>query len=172
MYLSKKRLLVSALDRGVTRNVLATVGNLYARRLVAGAELKYDGAVWLHKSAGYWIPDGPQFSYTKEVLAYDILRHYSKDVEDFWFFAYTPQPGHTIVDVGAGRGEDLLPMVRGVGGGGLVVAIEAHPTSFEYLSSMVTNNGLANVRAINAAVMDRAGVVKMDESDDWILNKI
>ena len=57
----------------------------------------------------------------------------SRDAEDYWFHLYKPRAGDTIVDIGAGRGEDVFAFSRAVGPGGRVWAIEPHPVSFAAL---------------------------------------
>ena len=58
---------------------------------------------------------------------------YLRDADDYWFHVYQPQPGDVIVDIGAGRGEDVFAFSKAVGRTGHVWAIEAHPTSYTML---------------------------------------
>ncbi len=167
-----KRSFVHLLDRPGLRNALARLGTLYARRFSPDAEIMHNGELWLHKSNGYWLPDGTRFEYTKDTLADDVSGRSFRDVADIWFFAYEPKAGDTIIDVGAGQGEDLLPMAKAVGLTGRVVAIEAHPNSFKWLAAMVKHNHLAQVQTINAAVMDVACEVKIEDTDTWVGNRI
>jgi FkbM family methyltransferase len=48
--------------------------------------------------------------------------------------AFLPQPGQTVVDVGANIGVFSLDAAGRVGGSGRVVAVEPHPLAFELLS--------------------------------------
>jgi len=58
---------------------------------------------------------------------------------DFWrdltadllFFQYRPRAGDVVVDVGAGMGEELPALCRSVSPGGRVIAVEAHPFTYE-----------------------------------------
>ena len=46
---------------------------------------------------------------------------------------YQPKPGDTVVDVGAGMGDDTLVFSRMVGPSGRVFSFEAHPDTFRCL---------------------------------------
>ena len=45
---------------------------------------------------------------------------YFRDVQDYWFHAYKPESGDIIVDIGAGRGEDVFVFSKAVGPSGRV----------------------------------------------------
>ncbi|MET8486564.1 FkbM family methyltransferase [Streptomyces tendae] len=66
------------------------------------------------------------------------------------------RPGDGFVDVGANIGAFSVLAARLVGAEGRVVAIEASPDLHGSLVRNVRLNGLGNVRALNAAVSDRA----------------
>lgn len=61
--------------------------------------------------------------------------------------------GDVFVDVGANVGYFTLLAAQCVGPGGKVVAIEAMPLIFEHLARHVRDNGLANTRLVNKAVV-------------------
>jgi len=71
------------------------------------------------------------------------------------------KPGDTFVDVGANIGHFSLLASRLVGNGGRVVAIEASPTTFRALQENIYRNRADNVRAVNMAVSDSRGMVKV-----------
>jgi FkbM family methyltransferase len=77
------------------------------------------------------------------------------------FIARRLQPGATFVDVGANIGLYTVPAARHVGPEGRVIAIEAHPRTFEFLCRNVALNALDNVVTIQRAVGDSAGSVTM-----------
>src|SRR5262245_5196542 len=56
-----------------------------------------------------------------------------RDASDYWFHLYKPQAGDIIVDIGAGRGEDVYAFSQAVGETGHVIAVEPHPESFSIL---------------------------------------
>lgn len=91
---------------------------------------------------------------------------------DKWCHYYTLQRGDIVVDVGAGIGDDTLVFSRLVGKAGLVVAIEANPTTFRCLKKTIALNHLDNVIAINVAASDREGSVNISEETNFLSNNI
>jgi len=73
--------------------------------------------------------------------------------------------GMCVFDVGANIGYYTLLAARAVGSSGRVWAFEPEPHNFALLTRNVTENGFANVRLINAAVSDRAGVLRLHLDD-------
>lgn len=72
------------------------------------------------------------------------------------------QPGDVCIDVGANIGYYTLLSSAEVGANGIVVAIDALPSNFAELQRNLSNNaGTENVRAINRAVSDQAGVLEV-----------
>src|SRR5262249_40389808 len=92
--------------------------------------------------------------------------------EDYWFPFYRPKKGDVIVDVGAGRGEDLPAFLDAVGPTGRVIAIEAHPTSFRALEAFCRLNPQYNVTSLQVALMDQPGSVTVTDLDEWASNEI
>jgi FkbM family methyltransferase len=90
---------------------------------------------------------------------------------DYFCWAYVPQPGDTVIDVGAGIGSELPTWVTLTGRAGRVVAIEAHPTSFKRLATLTRANGY-DVALVQAAVADRNGRVTISDRPEEILNTI
>ena len=80
------------------------------------------------------------------------------------FLAYA-QEGMCVFDVGANIGYYTLLAARAVGPSGRVYAFEPEPHNFELLTRNVAENGFTNVRPINAAVSNRAGVVRLHLDD-------
>ena len=87
---------------------------------------------------------------------------YLRDADDYWFHVYKPCVGEVIVDVGAGRGEDVFAFSRAVGPGGQVYAIEPHPLSFAALEKFKERNRLTNVTTINCACVDAPANLEME----------
>lgn len=71
------------------------------------------------------------------------------------------KPGDTFVDVGANIGHFSLLASKLVGKSGRVVAIEASPRTFRALQENIDRNHADNVRAVNVAVSDSRGMVKI-----------
>ena len=135
--MSLKRMIIRQLDGPVGRPLLAMLLTARARRLLRekNVEVRYD-QLWLHRIGPYFVPDGTSFDYyDSTILAWkDQIATYLRNAEDYWFEHYQPKPGDVILDVGAGRGEDVLAFSREVGGTGRVLAIEAHPVSYRILA--------------------------------------
>jgi FkbM family methyltransferase len=107
------------------------------------------------------------------VLAWkDEVSTFFRDTTEFWFHEYKPKAGDTVVDIGAGRGEDALPFSQEVGPTGKVVAVEAHPTNYDHLRRFCELNRLSNVFPIHAAVMDTPGSVLIDDGESWLTNTV
>ena len=75
------------------------------------------------------------------------------------------RPGMCVFDVGANIGYYTLLAARAVGPSGRVYAFEPEPHNFELLTRNVAENRFTNVRAINAAVSNRVGVVRLHLDD-------
>jgi FkbM family methyltransferase len=76
-------------------------------------------------------------------------------------FLYEPKMGDVIIDIGAGSGIDVLEFSRRVGSNGKVIAVEAHPGSFQLLRKLCERNALTNVVCRQRAVMDKHGVTRI-----------
>jgi len=115
------------------------------------------------------IPDPEMPSRTPEAAAKRvlILTKYQRDVADYWFHQYKPSPGDVIVDIGAGRGEDVYEFSRAVGATGQVWAVEPHPVSFLALSKLCEWNQLSNVRLFNMACTERAQQLSIETMPVW-----
>lgn len=95
-----------------------------------------------------------------------------ESVRDYWCQFYTPGPGDTVIDVGAGIGEDAAVLSKLVGPTGKVVAIEAHPDTFACLQGTIALSGLNNVIAVDCAITDRDGTLTMSNSAEHLANSV
>jgi len=122
-------------------------------------EILWDG-MWIRRVGTYFFPD-PDMLLTPQPKwqrwATQAEKHL-RDADDYWFHVYKPKPADIIVDIGGGRGEDVLAFSRAVGADGRVWAIEPHPVSFQILQKFCALNELANVTALNFACIDGACV--------------
>lgn len=173
---SYKQTLVRLLDRPGGRSVLGTLATTAIRRNSGeDLEIAYLNGLWTRRAGHHFFPDGPTFDYKYEDFghwAHQIDR-YLENATDYWLRYYRAKEGDTIVDVGAGRGEDTFAFSRAAGKTGRVIAIEAHPLSFTLLRSFCRLNGLTNVTPLHLALMDKAGSVRMVESDtSWLENAV
>jgi FkbM family methyltransferase len=135
-------------------------------------EIAFEDGLWQHRAASLWFPDGADFAYPDLCWEKWPARpdKHRRDAADYWFHVYKPAAGDTIVDIGAGRGEDVFAFSEAVGPAGTVWAIEAHPASFRLLQAFCRKNALANVRLLNNAVMDRAAALHIETLPVWESN--
>jgi len=162
------------LDRPGGRWLLARIATGYARHITGrDVSILHDG-VWICRSGGRFQGDGHRFLYYADDMRRleERLKSYERDAQDFWFHTYRPQPGETIVDVGAGTGTDIPTFSKAVGPRGRVLAIEAHPGTFLALRKTCEYNQLKNVTCVHAAVIDRPGTVFIEDSAAHETNRV
>ena len=156
------------------RASLARRATELARAAMPGVdvEILWDG-MWVRRVGPDYFPDPDMFRAEPDWKRWaGQARKHLRDAEDYWFHLYKPRPGDVIVDIGAGRGEDVFAFSRAVGPGGRVWAIEPHPVSFAVLRRLCELNRLANVTALNYACMDRAGVLQIETLPVWESNYV
>jgi FkbM family methyltransferase len=130
--------------------------------------------MWIFRVGDYYFPM-PEVTEPEPWLWKELsgaAARYQQQAEDNWYRVYQPKPGDVVVDIGAGRGEDVCAFSRTVGDSGRVLAIEAHPVSFAVLKKFCFWNGLSNVTALNLACADKVGKLRMETSSNWISNYI
>src|ERR1019366_6863301 len=140
------------------RASLARRATELARAAMPGVdvEILWDG-MWVRRVGPDYFPDpdmfrlslsnaGPNAAPNWERWAGQAAKHLH-DAEDYWFYLYKPRAGDAIVDIGAGRGEDVFAFSRAVGPAVRVWAIEPHPVSFGALGRLCE----LNRRALRAA---------------------
>jgi FkbM family methyltransferase len=81
--------------------------------------------------------------------------------EDPIFELFRPKQGDNFVDVGAHIGRYSIMAAKRIGHLGRIIAIEAHPETFEVLKKNMALNGLHNVMTINSVVSSQKGKVKL-----------
>jgi FkbM family methyltransferase len=169
-----KRQVISLLDRPGGRWLLGRLATAQARR-ATGADV---GVVfkegWIHRGGDKYFPDGRAFNY-REPDFRGWAGEYERQkaaAKEYWFQTYKPKHGDVIIDVGAGRGEDLGAFSEAIGNSGRVFAIEAHPETFNRLNRFKTLNGLANVTTVHAAISDQSGEAIITDDDAWEANDI
>lgn len=168
--MTMKRALVDLLDRPGGRRILAQIAAHIARRATGGdAGIFYDGQLWVHRVGQWFFPTDRRFRYFASSFHEwrALPATYLANTEEYWYRHGRPQLGDTVFDIGAGRGEDTLSFSRAVGAAGRVIAIEAHPASYELLEAFCRYNHLTNVIPLHLAVMDEPGHTSMVESPDW-----
>jgi FkbM family methyltransferase len=97
------------------------------------------------------------------VLSRRTPRQQERATYDIFCFGYTPQPGDTVLDIGAGCGEEALTFSRLVGPTGRVISVEAHPTTYRCLVLTCKLNDLKNVTPLQVAVADVESTLTIDD---------
>jgi FkbM family methyltransferase len=162
------------LDRPGGRWLLAQIVTRYARQVTGNdVSVLHDG-VWICRSGSRYQADSHRFSYYADDMRRweGRLSGYDRDARDCWFHTYSPKHGDVIIDIGAGAGTDMPTFSQAVGPRGRILAIEAHPDTFQYLQKTCEYNRLTNVTCVHAAVMDRADTVFIESSAAHESNRI
>ena len=164
--------LVESLDRPGSREELARLATAAARKAAGeGIDIYWDG-MWIRRAEGVAFPD-PDLLRTAQPR-WDRWCHmatkYMHDADDYWFHVYKPKPGDVVVDIGAGRGEDVFAFSRKLGEQGRVWAIEAHPVNYMVLAKFCELNGLYNVTALNMACVDVPARLHIETLPVWESN--
>ena len=159
--------------RSTWRAVLDRPGRYRLLALLESAAYSrnYRRPVWITRNGPYWTIRTWRGATT-------VSAGYRWRGPDFWrdltddllFFQYRPRPGDVVVDVGAGMGEELPALCHSVSPGGTVIAIEAHPFTYEGLVRAISLNRLANCVPVAAAVSDQTGLATISDVDDPDLN--
>ena len=118
------------------------------RRWVArAASLAYADQRFEVDAAGHWVNRQAGAAFVSPTIHTANYAHIEQSVLDNWTWEYRPTRGDTVIDVGAGIGEETVVFSRLVGAAGKVIAIEAHPETFKCLTATIEQSALANVTA-------------------------
>jgi FkbM family methyltransferase len=172
---SRKARLSTDRQKLLARRLKLQQANAEAHAALPGVDMEilWDG-MWVRRVGPHYFPDpdmfgpgGPRW----ERWAAQAGKHV-RDADDYWFHVYKPRPGDVIVDIGAGRGEDVFAFSRAVGPAGRVYAIEPHPVSFQALEKLCTLNGLTNVTRLNYACVDEPASLQIETLPIWESNYV
>ncbi len=137
-----------------------------------GVEVVREGGLWVRRVGEHFFPD-PEYDPAAEPhweKWLDRAAKHLRDAEDYWFHVYKPRPGDTVIDIGAGRGEDVFAFAKAVGAGGIVWAVEAHPVSFAALDLFCRLNGLDNVKRVHMAATAEPQSLQIETLPIWESN--
>ena len=155
------------LNQRELREILLPLLNQVARLQHKGVKkIFFDDGVWMHETRfGY-------FAYHQPFISLDMAR-LDELAETNFLWGYRPRPGDTVIDVGAGVGEEALTFSRALGPRGKLISIEAHPRTFRCLEKLIEYNRLSNVVPIHTAVSETpGGTVYIENSDAYLANRL
>ena len=154
------------LDRPRGRLLLGAAASLwYSAKRRQPCVISWREGAWVHRYRDAAIPherlgDAPPPA------------EFTAEARDIFLYGYEPGEGDIVFDVGAGVGAETLLFSRLVGASGRVVALEAHPGTFDRLALLCRLNGLANVVALQAAAVDVDGQLSISDADEHVANTI
>src|ERR1017187_5642580 len=103
--------IVSELDNPEGRLELAQRATAAARVAAPGVDIEilWDG-MWIRRVGPHYFPEPNLFQVADPKWARwpNTAATFLRDADDYWFHVYKPRPGDVIVDIGAGRGEDVF----------------------------------------------------------------
>lgn len=154
------------LQKGPLRGLVAIVGTIQQ-------SIKHISPILIYlDKEGDWHNCRPEIALVSPELSVASWKEVQSAANDYWCHDYQPQLGDTIVDIGAGIGDDAVAFSRLVGKNGRVIAIEAHPHTYRCLLKTIKANRLDNVIAVNVAVADKEGHIAISDGENYLSNSI
>ncbi len=116
--------------------------------------------------------DGYKLHFTPSALSITLFSNPGDRDHDEQFFRQILKKGDVYVDVGANIGTLALCASGLVGHNGKVIAIEAHPVTFDYLSKNIKLNGFTNISLLNYAAGNKEGTLFFSDINSDDQNKV
>lgn len=113
------------------------------------------------------VPDSLQL-----LTPYALLEQEDWFEDEIGFVRRLLEPGAQVLDIGANYGVYSLTMAKCVGAAGKVWAFEPASTTASYLQKSIRDNGVDNVRLIQAALSNRRGTARLALNDNAELNAL
>lgn len=123
-------------------------------------------------AAGHWVNQQEQATIVSPIIHTTQFDAYRDWVMDNWAWQYEPKAGDTIIDVGAGVGEEAVVFSKLVGPSGTLVAIEAHPVTFACLQASLQRSRLTNVIPVGYAITEKDGTVSIADTENHLANSV
>jgi len=153
--------------------IAAAAGRIGLTPLIArAASLAYRASDFSVDDQGRWVNRQPEATFVSPIIhtkSYDAVNDW---VLDNWAWGYLPRVGDTVVDVGAGIGEEAVIFSRLVGESGRVFSIEAHPRTFSCLQETIRRSGLTNITPLYCAVSKQDGELLISDIDVHLANSV
>ena len=134
----------------------------------------FGGRSWYRVEPKVLIPLGPLWPLGTGIARYGLPN--GEEIfgprRKWWFRHYQPMEGDKILDIGAGMGEDAWVFSHAVGKRGRVIAVEAHPGTYQILQDFARHNRLTNVDPYFGAASKNSGqaIITDRPMSDWQLN--
>lgn len=110
---------------------------------------------------------GDAFFLTKDPAWFSSRQYYLDVFKKYSGYFYQPKSGDTVIDIGAGVGEEVLPVSDLVGSKGMIHAIEANPNTFAVLKYYCANNRLTNAVLHNLAITEKSGAIFIEDDGGY-----
>ncbi|MFL6727013.1 MAG: FkbM family methyltransferase [Sphingomicrobium sp.] len=136
------------------------------------ASLAYRGSDFSVDDHGRWVNRQAEATFVSPVFHTKSYAAVNEWVLDHWTWGYLPRAGDTVIDVGAGIGEEAVIFSRLVGESGRVISIEAHPRTFSCLQETIRHSGLTNVTPLYCAVAEQDGELSISDVDVHLANSV
>lgn len=163
---------------GLAGTLISSIDGLGLRKTAARfASLTYGAATWGRQSfsvddQGRWVNRQAEATIVSPNVHTTSYAAFRRWVIDNWCWGYLPKEGDTVIDVGAGVGEEAVIFSQLVGPTGRVISIEAQPAIFECLKATVDQSKLSNVVPLQIALSDSDGVVRIALGDVHLTSSI
>lgn len=143
------------------------------RPLVAkAASMAYPASRFEVDDHGRWVNRQPEATFVSPIFHTTSFAGVKQWVLYNWAWQYQPKPGDTVIDVGAGVGEEAVVFSQLVGPNGRVISIEAHPGTFACLQQTIERSGLTNVTPVWCAVSDADGELMISDAAAHLTNSV
>lgn len=154
------------LQKGPLRRLVAVVGTIQQ-------SLKHRAPVLIYVDGdGDWHNCRREIALVSPELNVASWNEVRSAALDYWCHSYEPRLGDTVVDIGAGIGDDAVAFSRLVGSTGRVIAIEAHPKTYRCLLKTIKANRIDNVIPVNAAVSEHEGHIAISDGEHYLSNSL
>jgi FkbM family methyltransferase len=160
------RSLTFGLDRLGLRKIVAVAATLYYR-FRPGSKRRFSVT-----SEGHWVNRQKEATIVSPTIHTASFVAVEANALDLWTWQYRPTLGDIVIDVGAGVGEETLVFSKLIGNKGLVVSIEANPSTFASLKESVARTGATNVRPVQLAVTGVDALTKISNTTDHVANSL
>ncbi len=107
------------------------------------------------------------FFLTKDPAWFSSRQYYNDVFKRYSGHFYEPRKGDTVIDIGAGVGEEVLPVSHLIGSAGKIYAIEANPNTFRVLEHYCKHNQIKNASLHNLAITEHSGHIFIEDDGGY-----